>query len=439
MTLLQTDLYVVNDSGTVYTLDTETGTFTHIKDYNLTFNDITVTKEYRIFVNTDDYMLELRPDDNRYIWSAKHADTANGLATDTDGLIYVGYSDANRIGVISTTGSSNIWSYDLPEGMTCGGDLVVVDDTIYMTTANQELLALSKDGVVLSVVPHGLRNANGLTYDGEKLVIYTDQYAYQILPDTGAVINLGDYTRPDFVGTLVGVGQAPMTYEEITLADRQAIYSTADGHGTPRADSITGTEGSDTLTGSAGNDTLTGGTTEADLRDVIYGGVGDDLIFGGYGNDELRGDDGDDTIEGGYGVDRVIGGAGDDVLTGQAWSDELHGGTGNDFINGGFGYDRVNGGDGADQFYHLGNAGHGSDWIQDYDASEGDVLVYGAAAEKADFLVQRAATTGAGSASVDEVFVTHISTGVLLWALVDGDAQTELNVKAGGVTFDLLS
>jgi hypothetical protein len=99
----------------------------------------------------------------------------------------------------------------------------------------------------------------------------------------------------------------------------------------------------------------------------------------------------------------------------------------------------VNGGVGADQFYHIGNAGHGSDWIQDYSAAEGDVLFYGASAVKSDFLIQRATTASAGADDVQEVFITHISSGVLLWALVDGDAQTELNVKVGGTTFDLLS
>ena len=107
--------------------------------------------------------------------------------------------------------------------------------------------------------------------------------------------------------------------------------------------------------------------------------LSNDSIDGGHGNDELRGDEGNDSIEGGFGVDTVIGGVGDDVLSGSAWSDEVFGGTGEDFINGGFGSDRVNGGDDADRFYHLGIADHGSDWIQDYDAADGDVLIFGQA------------------------------------------------------------
>ncbi|CUH68239.1 Cyclolysin [Thalassovita gelatinovora] len=206
------------------------------------------------------------------------------------------------------------------------------------------------------------------------------------------------------------------------------------------ADTLNGGDGNDTLNGEAGDDVLIGGTSEADLRDVIYGGDGNDSIDGGYGNDELRGDDGSDTIIGGYGVDTVIGMAGDDALTGQAWSDLLYGGDGDDFLNGGFGYDRVNGGAGADRFYHLGVYDHGSDWVQDYTAADGDVLVFGQAGATADqFQVNLTETANAGVAGVEEAFVIYRPTGQIMWALVDGGAQDEINLVLDGVTHDLLA
>ena len=201
-----------------------------------------------------------------------------------------------------------------------------------------------------------------------------------------------------------------------------------------------GGNGADTISGGDGNDTLSGGDSSNDLRDVIYGGNGDDRIDGGYGNDELRGDAGNDTIEGGFGVDTVIGGVGNDVLTGSAWSDEVFGGEGEDFINGGFGSDRVNGGDDGDRFYHLGIFDHGSDWIQDYDASEGDVLVFGQAGATIDqFQVNFTETTNAGTAGVEEAFVIYRPTGQIMWALVDGGAQDEIILRLGGVDHDLLA
>lgn len=205
-------------------------------------------------------------------------------------------------------------------------------------------------------------------------------------------------------------------------------------------DTILGGLGADTLNGGAGNDHLIGGEDSLDLRDVIYGTAGDDLIDGGYGNDALHGGTGSDTIEGGYGVDEIIGNSGDDVLTGSAWSDQIFGNDGNDFINGGFGHDRVNGGAGADRFFHIGVAGHGSDWIQDYDQAEGDVLVFGGANPHiSQFQVNSDHAPGAGAANLAEAFVIYRPTGQILWALVDGMAQDHLYLRFGGNDYDLFA
>ena len=205
-------------------------------------------------------------------------------------------------------------------------------------------------------------------------------------------------------------------------------------------DSLAGGDGADTLIGGDGDDTLSGGDSESDVRDVIYGGVGNDNIDGGYGNDELRGDAGNDSIEGGFGSDTVIGGDGDDVLTGSALSDQVFGGAGSDFVNGGFGHDRVNGGGDADKFFHLGVANHGSDWIQDYDAAEGDVLVFGNSSATIDqFQINFAETENAGEAGVEEAFVIYRPTGQIMWALVDGAAQDEIILRINGTDYDLMA
>ncbi|SPF78206.1 calcium-binding protein [Pseudoprimorskyibacter insulae] len=347
---------------------------------------------------------------------------------------------------------------------------------------------------------YAMYNADGTLFAGERMANIGQEAQQQGMPKIHALAdgsfaityNSDDYVTYENTGVLQcfdasgdPVGDAIKALPRFTMADRSVIFENgfgyiADSGGhlytvelpvsgggtgggvstTPSAgaDSLTGTagndkidglagndtinglDGSDTLIGGAGDDFIFGGNSANDLRDVVYGGDGNDSIDGSYGNDELRGDAGDDTIEGGFGVDQVIGGAGNDVLTGSAYSDLIFGGDGNDFINGGFGFDRVNGGLGADKFYHIGNVGHGSDWIQDYNAAEGDVLFYGGgSASKADFLLQRATTASAGADGVNEVFITHKPSGVLLWALVDGDAQSSLNVKVGANIFDLLA
>lgn len=236
---------------------------------------------------------------------------------------------------------------------------------------------------------------------------------------------------------------------ENATSDTSVAQDGLDINGTSGADVLQGDihndtllagDGMDTITGGDGDDFLVGGSTDADLRDNIYGGNGDDSLDGGYGNDELRGDAGNDTLTGGFGADTMIGGSENDVLNGQAWGDLLFGGSGDDFINGGFGFDRVNGGDGADMFFHLGIADHGSDWVQDYDASEGDILQYGDTGATLDqFQVNFSETADAGEAGIDEGFVIYRPSGQILWALVDGAAQDSINIMIGSETYDLLS
>lgn len=210
--------------------------------------------------------------------------------------------------------------------------------------------------------------------------------------------------------------------------------------GNDGGDWLFGGDGGDTLNAGAGDDVIFGGTSEADLRDVVYAGDGNDRILAGYGNDLVYGGAGDDSIEGGFGVDELIGQGGNDVITGSAWSDLIFGGDGSDFLNGGFGFDRLNGGPGGDRFYHLGIADHGSDWVQDYNAAEGDLLFWGGGpASAADFQINWADTENAGQNGVAEAFVIYRPTGQIIWALVDGEAQAEINLRTSAGVFDLLA
>jgi hypothetical protein len=204
-------------------------------------------------------------------------------------------------------------------------------------------------------------------------------------------------------------------------------------------DVLDGGNGTDTLSGGTGDDRIFGGDSAADLRDVIYGGEGNDTAYGGAGNDEIRGDAGNDLLFGDTGADTLIGGTGNDTLNGGSLGDVLFGGDGDDFLNGGFGFDRLNGGAGADTFFHLGVADHGSDWIQDYNAAEGDVLQFGQpGATRAQFQINIANTPNAGSANVAEAFVIYRPTGQIIWALVDGAGQSSINLRIGAEVFDLM-
>lgn len=210
-------------------------------------------------------------------------------------------------------------------------------------------------------------------------------------------------------------------------------------------DTLFGGDGADTLNGGDGDDFIFGGATSADLRDIIFAGSGNDIIDGGYGNDNIFGMDGNDTMTGGFGADTLQGQNDDDVITGSALSDLLFGNAGNDFLNGGFGHDRVNGGSGADRFFHLGIFGHGSDWVQDYNAAEGDILLFGQAGATIDqFQVNfthRVSPAGerSGDDAVQEGFVIYRPTGQIMWALVDGGGQAQINIQLDDDVFDLMA
>ena len=99
----------------------------------------------------------------------------------------------------------------------------------------------------------------------------------------------------------------------------------------------------------------------------------------------------------------------------------------------------MNGGDGGDRFFHLGIFDHGSDWIQDYDQTEGDLLVWGGASATAnDFQLNMADTPNAGVDGVSEAFVIYRPTGQIIWALVDGAAEDHINRLMKGETVDLM-
>ncbi|WP_052249882.1 calcium-binding protein [Tateyamaria sp. ANG-S1] len=204
-------------------------------------------------------------------------------------------------------------------------------------------------------------------------------------------------------------------------------------------DTIDAGDGSDTVNGGSGDDVIVGGTSANDISDVLSGSFGNDLIRGGAGNDMLRGDSGNDTLEGETGADTLIGGDGNDDLSGGALADVLIDGAGDDFLNGGFGSDLINlvENGGADRIFHAGATGHGSDWVAGF--QDQDTLVFGGAGQASDFQVNRANTADAGDANVDELFVTYVPSGQILWALVDGDDLTALNLQIADQTFDLLA
>lgn len=261
--------------------------------------------------------------------------------------------------------------------------------------------------------------------------------------DLGAVAGIYDPSGPNFV-----IGPSNLQEIDDTHGNGGELglwaYSIENGQirdylsqiqpilGSDNSEGIDGSGQADHILAYLGNDTLNAGAGS----DTIDAGEGDDFVFGGQGNDEIYGRAGHDNMLGGAGTDRLFGDEGQDTLTGSSRTDVLFGGNGDDFLNGGWGHDDLTGGAGADRFYHEGVHGHGSDWITDYYAPEGDVLVFGGQASPDAFLVQYAETPDAGLAGVLEAFVTYIPTGQILWAIVDGELD-DLKIQLDGEVFEI--
>jgi len=347
------------------------------------------------------------------------------------------------------------WGNDLLEG---GPG----NDTLFVGTGNDTLIGGDgQDSVVFTNA-----SSNRVRVDGpaDALVVHIDGGFGRFLVREVEEFRFSDtiLSHADMVALRDQVLTGFWTNSTLTGGWGNDLINGIDGNnwldGGPGNDTIFGGPGNDTIIGGSGDDVLHGvgginriNGVEGDnlihggpLYDLIMGGTGHDTIHGNDGNDELRGLQGDDLIFGGLGSDTMIGNEGNDTLEGGGLSDLIFGGEGDDFINGGWGFDRLNGGAGADTFFHLGIRDHGSDWIQDYSAAEGDVLQFGlAGAARDDFLVQYAHTADAagvrsGNADVAEAFVTYRPTGQIIWALVDGAGQESIMVRSGPEIFDLL-
>lgn len=124
----------------------------------------------------------------------------------------------------------------------------------------------------------------------------------------------------------------------------------------------------------SGNDTETGG----DLKDFLFGGLGNDVLAGGLGDDQLYGEAGNDLLYGNTpsernadsdGLDWLYGGNGNDQLFGGSLNDRLFGGNDNDRLDGGTGSDILTGGGGIDIFVINHDGGDQNDTITDFNAS----------------------------------------------------------------------
>ena len=228
-----------------------------------------------------------------------------------------------------------------------------------------------------------------------------------------------------------GEGMDWVSYGRATVGQTIDIETPSRNTGFALGDVFFSVEG---LRGSAFGDTILGDASS----NRIDGAEGNDMVSGRGGSDTLAGGSGNDVVYGGDGADWLTGNSGADRLIGEAGQDILSGGDGNDTLDGGADNDTLTGGAGADQYLQSGGATQGTDWITDFVATQGDTLVFGlAGATRAQFSISFAVVAGAGGAAA-EAFVTYLPTAQHVWAITDGAALTDLMLRLGTTSFDLI-
>lgn len=148
--------------------------------------------------------------------------------------------------------------------------------------------------------------------------------------------------------------------------------------------------------GTAGDDILTG-NDNANVKDALFGGVGNDTLAGGAGDDDL------------------LGGSGNDVLTGGAGADEFSFDFASDFASGRTVFTKT---------------------ITDFNASEGDFVDLEVLGHNLRLKTSTTATTATWKRS-QVIFQRDGNDGLILGNL-DNDKDAEIVIRLAGVTdFDI--
>lgn len=284
-------LLFVDSTGGIYRTDIDTGRTVRLADFTQSWTDIAVTPTGRIFTTTFNGLYEINLTTGTAQFVRSLAGSANGLASDAQGRLYVGSASSNQdILVLSPTNFSVVDTIALPTGVSSSGDIHINGNTLFFSTNARAILSIDlRTEQVISNVYHGISNLFGLHSENGIFYGLARNDIYQINPKTGAVTLIDELP----IGTAV--------YGAATLAGVTI-------RGTSGADTLFADDGGSTIYGFAGRDLLIGGRT----ADKLFGGAGRDYLFGNGGHDSIYGGDGRDVLDGGRGNDKLLGGAGID-------------------------------------------------------------------------------------------------------------------------------
>ncbi len=219
-------------------------------------------------------------------------------------------------------------------------------------------------------------------------------------------------------------------------------------------DTLSGEEGSDTMIGGDGDDILNGGASD---DWALYDYISDSMIgvtldlgvseFVSVGNrlasepivetdtlrgvENIRGSIGSDTLTGDGTRNQLLGDRGADTLDGSDGNDILNGGAGDDTLIGGKGTDQLVGGEDKDVFaYNSDDIGVARDVIIDFKAGEDKIDLSEVTSLSISFI-----GTASFSNPLGQLRYRIEGTNVVLELSTNADANVELTIQLGGVSF----
>lgn len=286
----------VDNSGGVFEADLATGRTVLRADYTQTWTDIAVTPDGRVFANTfgELYELDLARAQSSLVASIDSG--SNGLASDSDGNLYVGSGSSNMIEVLDGGSFARIDQIELPVGTGSSGDIHISGDILYFSSTAREVLTYDlKSDQLLGSADHGISALYGLQTENGDLLGLAGRTIYDLDPVTGEAFALMDLPISGSV------------YGAATLAGVRI-------NGTTGNDVMSADIGGSVVFANSGRDILIG----SDVTDRLSGQDGRDYLFGNGGRDRLDGGKGRDTLDGGRGADRLEGGFGRDSFVFEA-------------------------------------------------------------------------------------------------------------------------
>lgn len=412
--VLNQDLTVHENSGTVFTLSSYSGAFQHGETQNGS-QSVETTNGRVIHVGTMEgagggHAAGLEP--VVFITNASDGSIVGAPIFVANGVVPAGAAEIISLGVAfdESTNSYAVFSGALAAG-TGAGQIYRTNFDADGNITGSSLVGTLPSGGVLT----GLIETNGnVTIDSSGNVIFVGGSN----PTSGGAGHLystvffADGTTPPQTtihesNYAPGVAASTKGGSEMTWLDNGqlavlSVQSNSVGNilsvitvpnttgppgGTPPDGIVSGTANNDNIVfGYAGDpdgDTVDAGdavgnhfgAADGSDDDYIQAGAGDDNVEAGAGDDHVEAGTGNDTVDGGAGADNIDGEAGDDTLSGGGGGDTIIGGTGDDTIDGEGGGDTLTGGDGDDRF--LISGGFGQDTITGGEAAEdngGDVL-----------------------------------------------------------------